>query len=272
MRSILVHADHDAAFEGRLQVALDLARRFEGHVTLMIATPLQQFVSFDPFGGTYFAAEALAAAQAEDLALESRLADRLADEDVPWDIAMADGDVAGALAGAATFADLAVVSLPASEGKGRGDLPLLAGDVALAAPVPVLALPRDVKTLDLEGPVMIAWNGSSEAAHALHAALPLLQGRAVTLVAVDEEGGDKDGFPATDALRYLSRHDIHAELKSVARSGESVGERLVAEAEALGARLIVTGAFGRSRLRETLFGGVTRHLLLHSRTPLLLAH
>src|SRR3546814_14248049 len=89
MRSILVHADNDSAFEGRLQVALDLARRFEGHATLLIATPLQQFVSFDPFGGTYFAAEALAAAQADDLALESRLAEQLEGEDVPWAIPMA---------------------------------------------------------------------------------------------------------------------------------------------------------------------------------------
>src|SRR3546814_15419013 len=83
MRSILVHADNDSAFEGRLQVALDLARRFEGHATLLIATPLQQFVSFDPFDGTYFAAEAPAAAQADDLALESRLSEQLAGEDVP---------------------------------------------------------------------------------------------------------------------------------------------------------------------------------------------
>ena len=41
MRSILVHADSDAASEGRLQVALDCARRFEGHVSLLIATPLR---------------------------------------------------------------------------------------------------------------------------------------------------------------------------------------------------------------------------------------
>ena len=64
MRSILVHADHDKANEVRLQTALDIARRLRAHLTLLIATPLQQFVSFDPFGGTYFAAEALAAAQA----------------------------------------------------------------------------------------------------------------------------------------------------------------------------------------------------------------
>ena len=270
MRSILVHADNDSACEDRLQVALDLARRFRGHATLLIATPLQQFVSFDPFGGTYFAAEALAAAQADDIALESRLAERLAGEDVPWDIAMADGDIVGALAGAATFADLTVVSLPpAKEDRRGGPLPMLAGDLAVTAPTPVLALPHGTKAFDADAPAMVAWNGSAQAAHALRAAIPLLGGRSVVLVSVGDEEGD---FPATDALRYLSRHDIHAELATVGRDGDSVEERLEKEALLLGAGLIVMGAFGRSRLRETIFGGVTRYLLTSGRVPLLLAH
>lgn len=266
MRSILIHADHDAASEGRLQAGLDVARRFEGHVSLMIATPLQQFVSFDPFGGSYLATEALAKAQADDLALESRLADDLANEDVPWDIVVADADILGSLAVAATLSDLAVVSLAgASESAPR----LLAGDLALATPVPVLALPQQARGLDFDTPVMVAWNGSSQAAAALRAALPLLAGRAVTLVSVDEKGED---FPGTDALRYLSRHGIHAELKIVERGVETVEERLEKEAETLGAGLIVMGAFGKSRLRETLFGGATQYLLTSGRFPLLLAH
>ena len=267
MRSILVHADHDAASEGRLQAALDIARRFEGHVTLMIATPLQQFVSFDPFGGTYFAAEALAKAQADDLALENSLSDRLANEDVPWDIAMADGDIVGALAGAASLADLTVVSLP---GRRESLPPLLAGDLALTTPVPVLALPQDAKGIDGDSPAMIAWNGSPQAAAALRAAVPLLRGgRKVVLVVVGQDDGT---FPGTDALRYLSRHDIHAELLVVERGADTVEERLEEEAVAMGAGLIVMGAFGRSRLRETLFGGTTQYLLTKSRFPLLLAH
>lgn len=268
MRSILVHADNDAAFEGRLQATLDLARRFEGHATLLIATPLQQFVSFDPFGGTYFATEALAAAQADDLALESRLEDRLKDEDVPWDIALADGEIAGALSATAVFADLAVVSLPPAGAK-AGPPPLLAGDVALSTAAPVLALPRATRTFDFDAPVMVAWNGSAEAAHALRAAIPLMKERAVTLVTV---GKDEDGFPATDALSYLSRHDVHAELEIVERGVETVEERLEKEALAMGAGLIVMGAFGRSRLRETIFGGVTQYLLTNSSVPLLVAH
>ena len=267
MRSILVHADNDPASKGRLQVALDIARRFEGHVTLMIATPLRQFVSFDPFGGTYFAAEALAKAQADDLALETSLSDRLAKEDVAWDVVMADGDIVGALAASATLADLAVVSLP---DPGRANVPpLLAGDLALATRAPVLALPQAAHTLDADAPAMVAWNGSVQAAAALRAALSLLRGRAVTLVTVGDDDGD---FPATDALRYLSRHDIHADMKMIERSVEMVEETLEREAAAMGAGLIVMGAFGRSRLRETLFGGTTRYLLTNARFPLFLAH
>jgi nucleotide-binding universal stress UspA family protein len=270
MRSILVHADNDPACEGRLQVALDLARRFEGHVTLMIATPLQQFVSFDPFGGTYFAAEALARAQADDLALENRLSDRLATQDVPWDIELAERDIVGALAGAAALADLSIVTLPGDQRAPAHGPPMLAGDLALATPVPVLALPAGNVMLDMEAPVMVAWNGSTHAAQALRAAVPLLRGeRRVVLVAV---GADDGLFPGTEALRYLSRHGVHADLSLVEREGGTVEERLVEEADALGAGLIVMGAFGKSRLRETLFGGTTQFLLSHGRFPLLLAH
>ncbi len=207
MRSILVHADSDAASEGRLQVALDCARRFEGHVSLLIATPLREFVSFDPFGGTYFAAEALAKAQADDL--------------------------------------------------------------ALTASVPVLALPQDSKALDFDKPALIAWNGSPEAAHAVRAAVPFLKDRPVVIVTI---GGDEGDFAAEEAARYLSRHGIHAELRAIERGVETPEERIEKEADALGAGLIVMGAFGRSRLRETIFGGATQYLVTGGRYPLLLAH
>lgn len=270
MRSILVHADNDQACEGRLQVALDLARRLGGHVTLMIATPLQQFVSFDPFGGTYFAAEALARAQADDLALESRLSGKLAAEDVPWTIELAERDIVGALAGAAALADLSIVTLPGDPRAPIHGPPMLAGDLALATPVPVLALPSGSSSLDMEAPAMVAWNGSTHAAQALRASVPLLRDRGrVKLVTV---GGDNGLFAGADALSYLSRHAIHADLAHVDREGGSVEERLIEEADALGAGLVVMGAFGKSRLRETLFGGTTHFLLTQGRFPLLMAH
>lgn len=273
MRSILVHADHDAANESRLQAALDIARRQRGHVTPLIATPFQQFIAVDPFGGSYILADAIAKAEVDDLALQTALSERLAGEDVPWDIVTADGDIVGSLAAAATFADLAIVSLPAGSQGRQVEPAMLAGDLALSISAPVLALPRDFAVLDFDAPAMIAWNGSPEAAHALRAAIPLLGGRKVELVSVGAKmGGGDVGLPDTAALTYLSRHDIHAEARVVARGALTVEEVLERTALDMGAGLIVMGAFGKSRLRETLFGGVTQYLVTSGIVPLLLAH
>ena len=79
-------------------------------------------------------------------------------------------------------------------------------------------------------------------------------------------------LPPTDALRYLSRHGLKAELHELAKDG-SVEQTLAREAGRLGAQLLVLGAYGHSRVREFLFGGVTRYFLEEaSAPPLLLAH
>ena len=65
MKSIMVHAGSDSGFEGRLQVALDLARRFNGHLSLILPRPPQDYVAFDMFGGAHFISEAFDAAEKE---------------------------------------------------------------------------------------------------------------------------------------------------------------------------------------------------------------
>ena len=81
-----------------------------------------------------------------------------------------------------------------------------------------------------------------------------------------------NGFPPTDALRYLSRHDIKAELHELAKAG-SIEETLAGAVSRLGADLLVMGAFGHSRLREFMFGGVSRYFLERENGPaLLMAH
>jgi len=81
-----------------------------------------------------------------------------------------------------------------------------------------------------------------------------------------------NGFPPTEALRYLSRHGVKAELTELAR-GNSIEETLAAEVARVGAGLLVMGAYSHSRLREFLFGGVTRFMLDEmTAPPLLIAH
>ncbi len=77
---------------------------------------------------------------------------------------------------------------------------------------------------------------------------------------------------AASAATYLERHGIRTELHNWPTNGQGVGATLLEAAATLGANVLVAGAYGHSRFREIVLGGVTRHLLRHARLPLLLAH
>jgi len=214
---------------------------------------------WEPFGGATLTAEVIDQVRQEDAALAARVDARLAGQDVPFDVVQtARAPIPAAYAGS-RFADVVVTSLADP----------LVEELALGVRSPVLAVPQGKPLLDFAGPVMIAWDGGIESAHALRAALPLLaQASAVHLVMVEEKA---DALPALDAAAYLSRHDIHAETHAIAPNGP-IAATLLETAGRLGAGLIVMGLFGRSRLRELLLGGVSRAMLDKSAVPLLLAH
>jgi len=165
-----------------------------------------------------------------------------------------------ALAKAARLADLVVVSRSGG----------LAGDLALLSRSPVLALADDAALPVPLAAACVAWDGGDEAACALRHAVPLLADcPSVQVITVAEKPG---GFPPTEALRYLSRHGIKAELNELTRRG-STEETLDVAVGQTGAQVLVMGAFGKSRMREYLFGGVTRYFLDKQGGPaLLLAH
>ncbi len=260
MRSILVQAGRDPGMQARLDTALDLARANDGHITLLIDTPLEAYVTVDPYGGTYVAHDALNTALAEDDALAATVTAQLQRDDVPFDVVQYQQLPLDAMAAAARLADIAIVSRSCG----------FAGDLALAVRCPVLALPDKVALRVPVRTACIAWDGGDEAALALRFVAPMLGGSGQ--IHVLNVSGRVSGFPSTDALRYLSRHGIKAELHELER-GTSVEETLADAARRLGTELMALGAFSHSRMREFLFGGVTRYFLDDANSPpLLLAH
>ncbi|MFM6951210.1 MAG: universal stress protein [Novosphingobium sp.] len=261
MRSILVQGGRDAGMGARLDTAMDLARVHGGHLTVLIDTPVDKYVTVDPYGGAILAREALETALQEDDALAAAFGERLARDDVPFDVAQSELPQLDALARCGDLADLLVVSRSSG----------LAGDLALAASCPVLALPDHAPLRLPLRTACVAWDGSSEAARALKAAVPLLSA-ADQVQVLTVQSAKPSGFPPTEALRYLSRHAVKAELVELPQ-GRSVEETLAEAVAQAGADLFVMGAYGHSRLREFLFGGVTRFFLDDlTAPPLLIAH
>lgn len=259
MRSILVNADRNPGMTARLETALSIARSSGGHVTVLVDTPVARYIAMDPMGGSYVASDALKQAMSDDDVNAGEIEARLQGEGVPFDVIRSEAEPVDALGRAARLADVVILSRSGG----------LAGDVAMLSRTPVLALPDD-KPLSMPlRKACIAWDGGDEAAFALRNSLPLLKDCGdVQVVTVADHPVD---FPPTDAVRYLSRHGIKAELSEVARRG-STEETLAVAANT--ADLLVLGAYGHSRVREFLFGGVTRFFLeeIDNSPALLLAH
>ncbi len=139
---------------------------------------------------------------------------------------------------------------------------------------PVLVVPPSYGGAPIADGVVVGWDGSAQAIRAIGAAMPLLA-RAGTvrlaLVNPDLESGLHGEEPGADMALYLARHGVRVEVL-VERTRIPVGEALLGVAGACGAGLLVTGAFGHSRYREIVLGGVTRLLLDRAPLPVLLAH
>ncbi len=271
MKSILLHIDHDSAMKARLQVALDIARATNGHLTCLQAVSYEVFAPGDFYGSAIAAAMPVIKENAEKL--RTQIEAELQNEGVQWDWRFLYGIAQHRLLEQSPLADIIIVG-PSDRGEGGHGPSSLVGDLLLKAPVPVLVVPEDTKSFDASAPVMVAWNGSSEACVALRAALPLLAcSRKVTLVSVAEPSGKtRFDFPSTEGAKYLSRHGIDCEIVEIPRGDAKIADTLFSAAQLRECGLMVMGAYGHSRLAEMLLGGVTRQMLTAPQMPILLAH
>jgi nucleotide-binding universal stress UspA family protein len=119
--------------------------------------------------------------------------------------------------------------------------------------------------------VLIHWNCSEETARTIALALPLLRlAKRVHILTVT--GNTIDGPPASETLPYFEAHGIAATASTVDPKSKGPGDAILAEAKAIGADLLVKGAYTQSRLRQMIFGGATATVLAKSELPVLFAH
>ena len=165
--------------------------------------------------------------------------------------------------------DIVVMGRP---GGGSSNLDLLSVESALfSTGRPVLVAPPDPPET-LGEKVLIGWNRSGPAARAFHAAKALLLERAARVRLLSVTTGAKQGPSAEDIGSNLAWHGIQAEIREISPDYRSIGEVLLAEAGAIGADLLVMGAYSRSRLRQLILGGVTQHILSTAAIPIFMAH
>lgn len=266
VRDILVHLDTPETVGSLVPAAVQLARDL-GATGLTLAALGEVPVPIRPVSLPY----GLLKAQERDLLdlidrMETRA--RAAAPDMPIEWRGAVSPLAQTLlARWGVRSDLIVMSSPQVEG-----LPLAPVDVGaaiLAAGRPVLVAPRLAPKLRFDR-VLIGFKATREGRAALAAALPLLdRARRVLIASV----GQAAAADLRDAAAFLHGHGIRAETTVIEDAADKdAGRTLLALAGKEGSDLLVTGAYGHSRTRELVFGGVTRTLLTEARLPCLMVH
>lgn len=272
MKAILVPLSETSGMPSMVRCAAEVGQKFQSFIegAYIRAEPSVILASDDTGATTPALIESF---EREDAARAQRLQDQFLtacrQQGVGEQSSVTEiGGVGGALGGYGRLFDLIVVGRP---GREADSPPMTTLETALFDTGRVLLIAPPSTPASVGRNVVIAWNGSSETARTIALALPLLEkAEKVTVVTVDT--GVVTGPDGGGIVTYLGRHGIKAERDDVAAGSRGAGEAMLDEAQKLGGDLLVKGGYTRSRLRQTIFGGPTSHILAHAEIPVIMAH
>jgi nucleotide-binding universal stress UspA family protein len=258
-KSIIANLAVDAPAAAIVKVGIELAERFGAHLIGLAAADVPPLVATGE--GMVYEGEVM---QIQRTEIEKRLAELRAEFEslIPTSITSEWGQAVCSptrfLSVFARAADLVVTGASGDDVFRAADV----GSLALGIGRPVLVIGNNVEHLRANT-VLVAWKDTREARRAVADALPFLAKANEVVVATIASNGDgsvRDSL--ADVAVYLEHHGITAQTKLII--GEVDGEQLLTFARSIHADMIVSGAYGHSRLREWAFGGVTRTLIEES--------
>ena len=279
---ILVHVDADADADARIRLASGLAKAWQANLVGAAAWALQSVGGGDIAGGDDVSSDGADFVGGEEGGDKPQLAEVTA-----WLARLGEHCRATAAKQGAEWrsavdfptefvirqaraADLLVIG---PDRTGDSYRSLDPGSVVIGAGRPVLLVPSGIHSLEPRR-ILIAWKNTREARRAVWDALPLLvKAQEVIAMHVAEPGWNGD-TPADleDVGRYLAHHQVKVRNRVETNANASTASELVRVAKEEAVDLLVSGGYGRSRLGEFIFGGVTRELLTMNPICSLLSH
>lgn len=278
-KTILVHVDGNPHAAERIRIAAGLALADHGHLIGSAVTDMSPFIYY--VGGGFDISEPSLASQLEASreAAEKALQDfetqarRIGVTSV--ERRLEDGEAWPGFVQQARYCDLLVIGQSSTGPDKPGRVGGFAEYVVLNSPRPTLLIPAAGHFEHVGKRVLIAWNASMEAARAVAGAMPLLRRAQQVDVAVfnpEREPYDAHGAePGADIALFLARHGVRVEVKRQTVDAD-VGDALMSAVANWSSDLIVMGAYGHSRFRELMLGGVTRTALRSMPVPVLMMH
>lgn len=264
--TLMVHVMPGGQAAPLLQLAQDVAAKVDARKVIGIAAlqPLQIYAGSEAYVPQDLFQQDWEAMEKELVAAEKQFRAAFEGKAVTleWRSTITTGAVSDYVAGQMRAADLLITQPTPHGGLFDPNRYMNLADLVLRAGRPVLVAGTGVTKLDL-GSVVIGWNDSREARRAVEDALPLLRmaGKVTVIEVADDDELSEADVHVKDVAEWLRGHGITADARAE-RGGDEDAAVLAGVAEDLQAGLVVAGAYGHTRLREWVLGGVTRDFLL----------
>ena len=277
-KNILLHMDVTDRCQERLNVAGELALAHDANLTGL-------YVTAEPFypmyaEAAYFPEDLLENFEKEDQEnreiAEKKFRKFTEAQSIHNEWQTEQGALNSVVTKHARYADLTILGKGSIDDPKHLPNPFLAEDVVMQSGRPVLIIPNAGHFDGFGKRILVCWNGSREAVRAINDAMPLLQSAdKVTVLVVNPEkpsSGDHGDIPSADIAHYLARHNVKVEAASTKTDQSDVGGIILSRAFDVDADMIVAGAYGHSRTREWILGGVTETLIHETAVPAFLSH
>ena len=269
-RDILVHLKSHEDWSPHIDYAIGVARAFDAQLRAMMTFPETSIMR----GLTNPDDEMLKRRIADDGVIAGAASQKFkaacAAAGVSGIFDTAEGPGSEIMPWAARLHDLSILEQrhPAGDETGYDS----AEETALSAGKPVLLVPRIGRFDPTPEHILVAWNGSHQAASAVYGALPFIQkAKRVTVCSGELRSPLRSSIrvPQIDITTHLRVHCPEVRLETVEIGASQVGAYLLERANELGCGMIVMGAYGRSWFSEFILGGATRHIFSHMTVPIM---
>jgi nucleotide-binding universal stress UspA family protein len=246
-----------------LNCAIPLARQFESHLVGIHVEALPvTYTSATGFPDTEFLQVSAELNKERAGKLKTIFQQRLADTGLSCEwrgYESFSGDSALTGISSVRAADLVIAAQREAGGDPNADV----GSLVYDAGRPVLVVPHSGALVTTFKHIVIAWNGSKEAARAAFDALPFIKQAEKTEVFVidPQETPDGNSEPGEEIAASLARHGAHVAVTARKAGGKSLEDLIQARLTETGADMLVLGAYSNSWMRRLLFGGVTNSVL-----------
>lgn len=260
------------------EAALALARRFSAHLSVVAPGIIHtESLYLTPDAPAVIGNELRRTAEQDAAEIRDRINARMASEVVNWDLddrLMSGAAMTSVLAEVLRYADLVVVPAPYGAAAGSPTMAAAVEAALFSSRTPIMVIPDGGEAPALDADVLLAWNESDEALRAARAALPFMTGQGASRVLVIDpsKAGPGRSDPGGPIAAFLNRHGARADILVQPSGGLNIQDALMRALNEQGAGILVMGAYGKTRLREAIFGGTTRFMLEAPPVPVLMAH